>query len=117
MRIKSYRDEVSCESDKSTLGTFIDNSFLENELLSNWLSAADMLPCDADSEVREQLKNPPEWREIRRKATERFKKLSPTAIDDAIRFVSKNKREGNVTPRPVPFVHPKNDLDKDQRNA
>ncbi len=35
LRIKSYRDEVSCESDKSTLGTFIDNSFLENELLSN----------------------------------------------------------------------------------
>ena len=117
LRIKSYRDEVSCERDSSTLGTFIDSSFLENELLSNWFCAADMIQCDADSGVREQLKNPEGWREIRRKATECFKKLGPNAIDDAIRFVSKNRKEGNAAPRPVPFVDPKTDLDKDQRNA
>ena len=47
LRIKSYRDEVSCERDSSTLGTFIDSSFLENELLSNWFSTAEMIQCDA----------------------------------------------------------------------
>lgn len=43
--------------------------------------------------------------------------MGPNVIDDAIRFVKKNRREGNAAPRPVPFVNPKHDLDDDQRNA
>ena len=115
LRIKSYRDEVSCESDRNTLGSFIDNSFLENELLASWMSAADMLPCDADSDVREMLKNPPDWSEQREKVTARYRALGDTVLDDALTFVTKNRREGISCPRPVPFVHPRDDLDDDQR--
>ena len=79
------------------------------------MRAADMLPCDGDSEVREQLKNPPDWREQRAKVHARYKAMGPTVIDDAIRFVAKNRRDGKYTPRPVPFVHPKRDLADDQK--
>ena len=115
LHIKSYRDEISCESDHATLGSFIDNAFVENDLLVSWMSAADMLPCDSDAEVREMLQNSPEWREHRRKATEKFKKLGSNVIDDALKFVAKNRREGKACPRPVPIIDPKTDLDEQQR--
>ena len=97
------------------MGTFIDSSFNENELLASWMGAANMLPCDADSEVREMLKNQTGWREQRKKVTAEYRKLGQSVIDDAMKFVSKNRREGNASPRPIPFLHPRNDLDADQR--
>ena len=41
--------------------------------------------------------------------------MGENVIDDALRFLAKNRKEGKTCPRPVPCVHPRDDLDDDQR--
>ena len=113
-RLRSYLDERSCARSRSTLDASVDGTWTDDPMLAGLFGAANMIHIP-EQHSRRLLTNPDDWYERRQEVYEKYASKGPNVIEEAMRFVEKNRKDGNHT-HPINMKKdPKSDLDDTQR--